>query len=75
LRIAGDADLLLARDPGAEPLAREAWRLKLEALAREIDASFRAEELPADAARVRAAIVERFAALDAAAPAPGPGSV
>ncbi|WAS92417.1 AAA family ATPase [Nannocystis punicea] len=74
-RIAGDADLLLARDPGIEPLAREAWRLKLEALAREIDASFRAEELPADAARVRAAIVERFAALDAAAPAPGPGGV
>lgn len=67
-RIAGDADLVLAHDPGADPLAREAWRLKLEALAREIDASFRADDLPADAARVRAAIVARLGAPAAEAP-------
>lgn len=65
-RIAGDADLVLAQDPGADPQAREAWRLKLEALAREIDASFRADDLPAEAARARAAIVARLTAGDGA---------
>ncbi|MBZ5714482.1 AAA family ATPase [Nannocystis pusilla] len=74
-RLADDADRVLAQDPGSEPLAREAWRLKLEAIAREIDASFHPNDLPAAAARVRAAIVARFAALDGDAPMPAPDPV
>lgn len=42
----------------AEPSALEAWRLKLEGVAREIDAGFTPESLPEDLAAVRARIVQ-----------------
>ncbi len=61
-RIAADADALLMRPPsGNEPPELDAWHLKLEALAREIDASFGADATPPEAARVRAEIAARLA--------------
>ena len=36
----------------------EAWKLKLEGIAREIDAGFNAETIPNDLAEIRAKIVE-----------------
>jgi len=60
-RIAADADNLLTHPPADDPPQRDAWNLKLEALAREIDASFAADTMPAEAARVRAEIAIRLA--------------
>jgi MoxR-like ATPase len=59
-RIAAKADALLGDAPAGDAQAIEGWRLKLEAIAREIDAAFGKDHAPPDAARVRAAIVERL---------------
>ena len=47
---------LLASEPAGEK-EREAWVLRLEGVAREIDAGFTREQLPPDLAEVRASIV------------------
>lgn len=49
-------DAIAVRPEGGEPL--EAWRLKLEGIAREIDAGFAPEQVPAELADVRQKIVE-----------------
>ena len=48
---------IAARPESDDPVAREAWRLKLEGIAREIDAGFTLEQLPPELAEVRASIV------------------
>jgi MoxR-like ATPase len=48
-----------------------AWRLRLEGIAREIDATFAREELPAELAALRARILEALAAPGAIASPPG----
>ena len=60
-RVAAAAEVLLAGPAPDDPQAREGWRLKLEAIAREIDASFAADQLPPAIVGVRAAIVARLA--------------
>jgi MoxR-like ATPase len=50
-------ETLGARPDGDAPVAEDAWRLKLEGIAREIDAGFGPESLPPDLAEVRTAIV------------------
>jgi MoxR-like ATPase len=58
-RLVDMATALLAAPPdGAE---RESWLLKLEGVAREIDAGFAREQLPAELARVREEIVQVLA--------------
>jgi MoxR-like ATPase len=58
-RIAAAGDEALAERPveGGDAGATEAWRLKLEGVAREIDAGFAATALPEGLAAVRARIV------------------
>ncbi len=46
------------RPDEANPLALEGWRLKLEGLAREIDAGFAANAMPPELAQLRSEIVE-----------------
>jgi MoxR-like ATPase len=56
MRIANSAKEILENAPsGAENLS--AWKLKLEGVAREIDAGFNAETIPADLAEIRARLV------------------
>ena len=55
VRLAEAAEQLLAAP--AEGAALEAWRLKLEGIAREIDAGFTAQSLPARLAEVRSRVV------------------
>ena len=58
-RITEAGDQLLATPPAAQNVeAQQVWRLKLEGIAREIDAGFTVEQLPAALAEVRARIVE-----------------
>ncbi len=62
-RVAAAAHEALARRPdGAE--AREDWRLRLEGIAREIDAGFATDSMPPDLAAVRGEIVAALAAAD-----------
>jgi MoxR-like ATPase len=55
-RIAAAGREVLASGP-ADPEAREPWLLKLEGVAREIDAGFTAETIPPDLAELRAQIL------------------
>ena len=48
---------LAARPPDTTASAQEEWRLKLESIAREIDAGFTSDELPEDLRAVREEIV------------------
>jgi MoxR-like ATPase len=52
--------LLDAAPPADDPAACLAWQLRLEGIAREIDAGFTADQLPPDLADVRARIVSLF---------------
>ena len=64
VRIANAGRQALAIRPegdGAE--ATHSWRLKLEGVAREIDAGFTVEQMPPELAEVRAQIVEALAQL------------
>jgi MoxR-like ATPase len=56
-RIAADAEAVLAARP-QEPEAVTAWRLRLEGVAREIDAGFAADALPAALSDARARVVQ-----------------
>jgi MoxR-like ATPase len=56
-RIAAAGSELLAQKPEGDPVAIEAWRLKLEGVAREIDAGFTSEALPSSLKDLRAQIV------------------
>jgi MoxR-like ATPase len=57
-RIAAAGRQALAAPPESnDPAAGEAWRLKLEGIAREIDAGFAPEQMPPELAEVRAQIV------------------
>jgi MoxR-like ATPase len=51
------AEVFAARPAGVDPRDLEAWRLKLEGVAREIDAGFARESLPADLRSLREKIV------------------
>jgi MoxR-like ATPase len=55
-RITAAGKDLLAMQPESQDA--EAWRLKLEGIAREIDAGFTVEQMPAELAEVRARVVE-----------------
>lgn len=57
LRLARAGEELLANRPTAEP-ELEGWRLKLEGVAREIDAGFATEQLPEALKQVRERIVQ-----------------
>jgi MoxR-like ATPase len=58
-RLARAGDAALAEAPSeADEAARERWRSKAEAIAREIDAGFAKQDLPPDLAAVRERIVE-----------------
>jgi MoxR-like ATPase len=61
-RLVFSATELLANQPNGDTTAEAAvsWRLKLEGVAREIDASFTPEARPPDLAEVRARIVEHL---------------
>jgi MoxR-like ATPase len=50
-------DILSARPDSAEARVQEAWHLRLEGIAREIDAGFTSETLPPDLAEVRSQVV------------------
>ncbi|HXK40337.1 MAG TPA: AAA family ATPase [Candidatus Paceibacterota bacterium] len=52
--------ILGARPEGDDAEAISGWRLKLEGVAREIDAGFTVEQMPEELAQVRALIVERL---------------
>lgn len=66
-RILRDGTAIVEARP--ENGAGEAWRLKVEGVAREIDASFTQDTLPPDLAALRARIVETLApAADARVP-------
>lgn len=65
-RIAGAGKAILAARPSVEDArATEGWRLRLEGVAREIDAGFTADSLPADLAVVRERIVTLLAPKEA----------
>jgi MoxR-like ATPase len=51
-----------ARDPAAHETAREVWRLRVEGIAREIDAAFSRDALPPDLATLRKRIVDALGA-------------
>jgi MoxR-like ATPase len=57
MRLARMGDAMLAEEP-SEPQERPAWRLKLEGILREIDASLAPEQLGDDLSRVRSSIVK-----------------
>ncbi len=59
-RIQADADALLA-EVHTEPSQRRRWRLKLEAVAREVDATFPEGTLPPSLIATREAIVQKLA--------------
>lgn len=59
-RIARDGQQLLDARP-EDPKEREGWLLKLEGVAREIDAAFAPDAMPDAVAKVRTAIVEEVA--------------
>jgi MoxR-like ATPase len=61
-RILRDGTAIMGEAPQDET-AKEAWRLKVEGIAREIDASFTREGLPPGLAALRARIVEVLAPL------------
>jgi MoxR-like ATPase len=51
------SEILAARPDAADGVELEAWQLRLEGVAREIDAGFAAESLPSDLGEVRTKIV------------------
>jgi MoxR-like ATPase len=51
---------LMANPPNGDGEASQSWHLKLEGVAREIDASFTLENMPSDLATIRAQLVERL---------------
>ncbi len=59
-RIAREGRALLDAPPGDDPKDREAWQLKLEGVAREIDAAYAPTGLPGSVAEVRAAILQHI---------------
>ena len=59
-RLVLSANQLLTERPDGNPDAAHSWRLKLEGVAREIDASFTAESMPPDLTEVRARIVDHL---------------
>jgi MoxR-like ATPase len=61
-RLASAAESLLAQTPSDASVPEE-WRLKLEGVAREIDASFSEETMPEDLKAARKRIVEAVRAL------------
>ncbi|MEZ4430486.1 MAG: AAA family ATPase [Nannocystaceae bacterium] len=67
-RLCRSARALLDVDPGDEPVARRRWRLKLEGVAREIDAGFARASLPDALAEVRSELVARLGEAPVAAP-------
>jgi MoxR-like ATPase len=60
-RLARAGEELLGQPPGADDPARSAWFLKLEGIAREIDAGFAPEQLPEPLQAVRERIVQATA--------------
>lgn len=62
-RLASTAETLLSEAPGRTPAAAE-WRLKLEGVAREIDAAFSEDTMPADLKSARKRIVDAVGAMD-----------
>ncbi len=56
--IAAGHNLLALQSQTHDKEAQQIWRLKLEGIAREIDAGFAVEQMPEDLAEVRAKIVE-----------------
>lgn len=63
-RLCQAAEALLAEAP-ADAEGRVAWRLKLEGVAREIDAAFGPDDRPPELTALRATLVSRLEALDA----------
>lgn len=57
-------EALAARPASADAEARDGWRLRVESVAREIDAGFAAESLPADLRVVRERIVAELVATE-----------
>jgi MoxR-like ATPase len=60
-RIAAAGEQALAEKPEGDGDAREAWRLRLEGIAREIDAGFAKPQLPEGLAALRARLVDALA--------------
>jgi MoxR-like ATPase len=58
LLLSGQA--VLASPPSGDGDDKHSWRLKLEGVAREIDAAFAAEDLPEELAALRTRIVEKI---------------
>jgi MoxR-like ATPase len=65
-RLVLSANRLLTERPDRNLDAAHSWRLKLEGVAREIDASFTAESMPSDLTEVRARIVDHLKPLSEA---------
>jgi MoxR-like ATPase len=61
-RIAREGALALAEPLPAEPAKLGAWRLRLESVARELDATFPRDQLPDELAPLRARIIETLGA-------------
>ena len=59
-RLVLSANELLAAPPDGDAESAHSWRLKLEGVVREIDASFTAEAIPADLGEARARIVSHL---------------
>jgi MoxR-like ATPase len=57
-RLVLSGEELMANPPNGDGEASQSWRLKLEGVAREIDASFTPENTPADLTTIRAQLVE-----------------
>lgn len=60
-RLAASGEALLCETPNPDSEAERAWLLKLEGIAREIDASFEPSDLPANLEAVRTRLIERLA--------------
>ncbi len=69
-RIAREGEAILAEAPGASP-SQGAWRLRLESIAREIDATFARDALPAELAGLRARVLSALEASGGLAPGSG----
>lgn len=69
-RIAREGEAILAEAPGAAP-SQGAWRLRLESIAREIDATFARDALPAELAGLRARVLSALEASGGLAPGSG----
>ncbi len=65
LVVAGEEALANSPD-GADPEAIESWQLRLEGIAREIDAGFTAEQMPPELANLRSSIVRALGQPQAA---------